>query len=136
MKRVIRRSTAAMTLAALVSLATLLDAGRALGQTCAATRVFNATTCTINLCLYDAGGIVNCYIIPPGGPTVIALGAFVPIGVRSAGGFFYPFVPPPNPGCTICIALPATAVNCCGIVCYDRVACRIDIRPCPSPCRL
>lgn len=133
-----RRSFITGALAALVCLAIgLLGSATAGAQpTCVVTNVQNNTTCTINLCLYDAGGVQNCYTIPPGGPTGIVLGAFNPIGVISAAGNQFAFVAPPLPGCTVCMGLRATAGTCCARVCYDRALCRITITSCGPPCAI
>jgi hypothetical protein len=101
---------------------------------CVVQNVFNFSGCPINLCLYDAAGVVNCYFIPAGGVTPIVLGAFVPVGVVSAGGFQYPFAGLPAPGCSPCYTPVAPAVVCCVTVCYDQRACTFTINACPVPC--
>jgi hypothetical protein len=146
MKKSIRRSSAAVLIAAVVSLASFLYAATAHAQI----PVTNNTGCTINLSLMDcAGVVVGPFLIPGGGgPIVIPTPAgFVPCFVRDVAGAWRPFIwpppvvnpahpwPPPAPGsgCTGCIRLPAPGIVppfCCGDVCWDPVARTITIWPC------
>jgi hypothetical protein len=100
----------------------------------------NNTGCDIILCLYSTTSASYCQSVPNGIPTVLTLPAgFTPKGVKSHGGISYPFVPPlPQSGCTPCISLTTTGLNCartvCATVCTDVATCQIVINNCPSPC--
>lgn len=124
MKTSIRRSLAMTAIVTLLALAAFLDSATAQAQCIAA----NTTGCTVNLTLYDANNVLFTVVVPGGGtPVFFALPAgYVPVGVRSSGGFFYPFN---ANGCTPCMKLPP--LSCCGIVCYAPASCSFKISACP-----
>lgn len=134
MKKII---SAALLIAGLV-LSSAAISSTALAQ-CGPVTVFNNTGCKISLCLYD-NAVVNpiCFPVGPGASVIAVPAGFTPAGVVSAAKNRYAFVaaPPVVPGCTPCITLPGGAVipGCCGVVCYDNVACTITINPCGPTC--
>ena len=126
--------SAAIAIAVIISFMAFFDARSMQAQY----TVTNSTTCTVDLCLYDAAGAVFCTIgIPPTtGAAFAMLAGFTPIGVRSAALINHPFVAPPTPGCTGCITLPTATAPCCADVCLDAVALTITITPCGPPCKV
>ena len=126
----IRFAALAVVLVSVMALAALTNTQTARAQACVVTNVTNNTACALNLCMYDAGGAIRCWNIPVGGPTGIALGGFLPVGVISAAGVQRPFG---LGGCTVCTALRGPGGICCGQVCYSPAACTITITAC-GPC--
>lgn len=128
---------AALIATAALTFAMLLNSGTIHAKpACVNTAVLNTTGFTITLVMYDANGLQGIFTIPSSAnPTQIQMGLFSPIGVVSSGGIHYPFVAPPNPGCTGCITLSVPGGGTtCGNVCYDAPTCSLGITACGPPC--
>lgn len=133
MKTTTRRSIAAALFAAILMIGLFLSADEASAQ-CPGIKIRNNTGCNLLICFYNAGMSTSCQVVnamssaPAGWPA-----GFMPIGVQSAAGAFYPWV---MGGCTPCIGIQiAGAVGtCCAMVCPNPAQCAVDINPCPSPC--
>lgn len=148
MRTVLRRIASGLSLAAiLVALVALFNVQRAAAQGNPCFPNFTVTNTNVNcthalVTLYDAAGNTmtvqhidpngfgyTCYVNTMGG---------APVGVISAGGNKYPFIPAGQPGfgCTGCITVPSSVGGaCCVNVCYGSIQQGIGITgPCGPPC--
>ena len=134
MTTVIRGATAPIIAALLLMFALVLNTSTTQAQ-CANFNVTNHLACDLDLCLYSAAAVAPlCWSIPAGATVPIVLPpGFNPIGAVSAGGNRYAFPAVVIGGCTACFSQRVAAPPpCCGEVCIDRLACKIDIRVCTT----
>ena len=132
MKTTTRRSIAAGLFAAILMIALLFSAREASAQ-CPGIKIRNNTGCNLMICFYNASFATSCQVVNALSSAPAAWPAgFMPIGVQSAAGTFYPWAS----GCTPCIGIQvAGAVStCCAVICPNPAQCAVDINPCPSPC--
>jgi hypothetical protein len=123
---------------ALVLALAFAAAGRATAQPCGASviTIGNSTPCTVTLCLRTNLGPI-CQTLNPGASVVVPLVAAVNImGVISAGGVTYVFVPSPIPGIQWVPNVTLPPAGCCCDVYYDPSTCSLRIVPSSSvpPC--
>lgn len=126
--------------AALIAVVALIGITSATSKTahaqCSPVGFTNTSGCFAEITLYDGAG--NTWTISrssgPGIQYLFPPTGFNPIGVTSAGGINYPFIPAgipgyPDFGCTDCItvkSLTPGVPNCCVRICHGGGA--------PSPC--
>ncbi|MBS1914473.1 MAG: hypothetical protein JST22_20960 [Bacteroidetes bacterium] len=131
MRSTTMRTFPAFAAAMLLAIAGLFVSSAANAQ-CTSLTVSNNVSCDLRLCLFRSNTVATvCVDVPAGGTVVLALPpGFVPDGGVSRGGNRYRFT---ATGCTLCYEqITSTVVPCCAEVCYDPVACTININPCTS----
>jgi hypothetical protein len=127
-----RRSIIAAAFAAIITFTLLFGAHEASAQ-CPGIKLRNQSNCNLLLCFYNAANQIHCQVVNANSSTPATWpAAFMPIGVRSNGGFFYPW----GAGCTACISvqIPGAIATCCVIICPNPAQCAVDIFGCASPC--
>jgi hypothetical protein len=132
MKTTTRRSITAALFAAILMVALFFNAREATASCTPVIR--NNTPADLIITFYNAAGATHVQNVHAF-QTVLATwpAGFAPIGIQSAGGFFYPW----GSGCTICanikIDSPAFQTSCAK-VCPNLATCTYDIISCASPC--
>jgi hypothetical protein len=132
MKTTTRTSLAAIAAAAFLFIALFFSANEATAA-CSGIKVRNNTSCNLLICWYNATFATSCQVVNAMSSTPATWPAgFMPIGVQSAAGNFYPW----GAGCTICMSvqIPGAVGSCCVMVCPNPAQCAVDINPCAAPC--